>query len=168
MAPAVGRTPYAAGPRRARWRWVAPALLLVPLLEVVVIIAVGRAIGAWPTFLVLLAASLLGVWLVRREGARAWRALQESLRSGQMPRRELADGALVLVGAALLIPPGFVTGVLGLLALLPPTRALVRPVLAAAVARRVLGGGVGRSSPGAPPPVVPGHVVPPPAGEPDR
>ncbi len=124
-------------------------LLVVPLLEVVVIIAVGRAIGGWPTFALLLAESAFGAWLVRREGSRSWHGLQEALTSGRMPSRQLADAALVLVGGVLLLTPGFLTDILGFLLVMPFTRPLARGLLEAAVARRLLAGAVGGWSGGA-------------------
>jgi UPF0716 protein FxsA len=61
-----------------------------PLVEIYVIIQVGQAIGPWWTILLLIADSILGSWLIRHEGSRAWRALREALDSGRMPARELA------------------------------------------------------------------------------
>ena len=115
-------------------------LLVVPLLEVVVIIAVGRAIGGWQTFFLLLAESMFGAWLVRREGARAWAALQEALTTGTMPSRQLSDAALVMVGGVLLLAPGFITDIVGFFLVLPFTRPLARRLLEAVVARRLLAG----------------------------
>jgi UPF0716 protein FxsA len=140
MAPAVGSTPYAARRRRPRWlRYVFLALLLVPIVEILVIIQVGRVIGGWPTFGLLVLESLLGAWLVRREGGKAWRALSEALQTGKMPSRQLADAALVLVGGTLLLTPGFVTDIFGFFFILPVTRPIARRFLEAAVARRLLG-----------------------------
>jgi UPF0716 protein FxsA len=115
-------------------------LLVVPVLEIAVIVAVGRIIGGWQTLLLLVLESLLGAWLVRREGARAWSALTTALNTGRMPSRELADAALVLVGGTLLLTPGFVTDVVGFFLILPMTRPLARGVLEKVVARRLLGG----------------------------
>jgi len=128
--------------RRRSWLWtvLVVLLLVVPLLEVVVIIAVGRAIGGWPTFFLLLAESALGAWLVRHEGARTWLALQEALTTGRMPSRQLADAALVLVGGVLLLAPGFLTDIVGFFLVLPFTRPLARRMLEAVVARRLLAG----------------------------
>ncbi len=129
-------------------------LLVVPLLEVVVIIGVGRVIGGWPTFGLLLAESALGAWLVRREGSRTWLALQEALTTGRMPSRQLADAALVLVGGVLLLAPGFLTDVVGFFLVIPVTRPVARRLLEAVVARRLLSGiyapTAGRFRPGAP------------------
>ncbi|HEX4818472.1 MAG TPA: FxsA family protein [Nonomuraea sp.] len=102
------------------------AFLVVPVLEIWLLIQVGSVIGAPWTVALLLADSLLGAWLVRREGRRAWRALQESLQTGRMPSRELADAGLVLTGGALLLTPGFFTDVLGFACVLPFTRPLMR------------------------------------------
>src|SRR5215203_6555228 len=108
----------AARPPRARrvrlTRLAIAGLLLLPVIEIAVIIAVAQAIGGWPTFLLLVATSLLGAWLIRREGGRAWRALEQAVRSGRMPAREIADGIVVVTGGGLLLIPGFVTDVLGL------------------------------------------------------
>lgn len=129
----------AAARRRLRPTKVAAAIvMLVAILEIIVIIAVGRAIGAWPTFLLLVATSLLGGWLIRREGAKAFRALQVAARSGAMPAREIADGMLVLVGGLLLTGPGFVTDVVGLVLVLPFTRPVARNLLASAITSRVV------------------------------
>lgn len=143
MAPPVG----SAGARRSRrphgGRWsllLVVLLLVVPLLEIVVIIAVGQAIGGWPTFGLLLAESAIGAWLVRHEGARAWTALQQALTTGRMPSRQLADAALVLVGGVLLLAPGFLTDIAGFFLVIPFTRPLARGLLETVVARRLLAG----------------------------
>ncbi|WP_433461373.1 FxsA family protein [Spirillospora sp. CA-128828] len=113
------------------------AFLLVPVLEIFVLIQVGEVIGAWPTVGLLIAETVLGGWLVRREGRRAWRALQDTVQRGVLPDRELADAALVMAGGVLLLFPGFVTDALGLLVVLPFTRPLVRRALSAFAARRI-------------------------------
>ena len=113
------------------------AFLVVPVLEIYVIIQVGQVIGGWETVFLLLAESLLGAWIVKREGRRAWRMLRETLASGRMPERELADAALILVGGVLLLTPGFLTDIAGFLCVLPFTRPVVRRMLTAYAARKV-------------------------------
>lgn len=117
---------------------LALALLVVPLLEVLVIIQVGRAIGGWPTLALLLVESAIGAWLVRREGTRAWEALRTALTTGRMPAVELVDAALVLVGGVLLLAPGFITDIVGFFFVLPISRPIPRRWLEAAVERQLL------------------------------
>src|SRR3954447_953921 len=115
-----------------------PLLLLlfivVPIVELFVILQVGQAIGVLPTVALLIADSVIGSVLMRSQGRAAWRRFNAALAEGRIPHREVLDGALVIFGGALLLTPGFVSDIFGILLLLPPTRALVRAV----VARRIL------------------------------
>ena len=104
--------------------------IVVPLAELYVIIQVGQAIGVLPTIAILLVDSLVGSWLLRQQGRAAWRRFNVALQAGRAPANETVDGALILFGGALLLTPGFLTDLLGLALLLPPSRALVRRVLA--------------------------------------
>jgi UPF0716 protein FxsA len=104
--------------------------IVVPIAELYVIIQVGQAIGVLPTVAILLADSLLGSWLLRQQGRAAWRRFNATLQAGRAPARETIEGALILMGGALLLTPGFLSDLLGLVLLLPPTRALVVRVLA--------------------------------------
>jgi UPF0716 protein FxsA len=113
------------------------AFLVVPVVEIYVIIQVGQAIGAVPTVLLLLLDGFVGAAIVRHEGAKAWRALQAAISAGRMPTREIADGALIVLGGALLLSPGFVTDIVGLLFVLPFTRPMFRGLLARMMGRRV-------------------------------
>ncbi|MBE7324472.1 FxsA family protein [Nocardioides sp. Y6] len=125
-------------PRRRFPRWLLVLLLVVmPLLELYVLVQVGQVIGAWWTILLLVVASVIGGWLIRREGGRAWRALTEAVSAGRVPTRELADGALVVVAGALMLSPGFVTDAFALFLILPLTRPIARRALTGAVAARL-------------------------------
>jgi UPF0716 protein FxsA len=124
---------------------LALAFLVVPVAELAVLIAVGSHIGFLNTFALLLALSVTGAWLARREGLGAWRRLQAALVEGRMPTVEVADGAMILLAGALLLTPGFLTDVLGVLLLLPPARAVVRRWLPALLARRMAAGRRGRT-----------------------
>ncbi len=143
-------------PRRGRLRWVLfAAFVLVPLLEVYVLIQVGDVIGAGWTIALLIGSGFVGSWLMRREGAQAWRALSDALSSGRMPGRELADAALILIGGTLMLTPGFVTDGVGVLMVLPMTRPAFRLVLAQVITKRlvVMGtAGAGRPGPSRPGP----------------
>jgi UPF0716 protein FxsA len=118
--------------------------IVVPLVELYVIIQVGREIGALPTIGILIADSILGSLLLRSQGRAAWRRFNQALQERRPPAREVLDGALVIFGGALLLTPGFITDVLGLLLLIPPTRAVVRRILTAVLFKRfkVVGFGV--------------------------
>jgi UPF0716 protein FxsA len=146
--------------RRRITTWVLfVAFVVVPLAEIYVLIQVGQVIGPWWTILLLVLDSILGSWLIKREGGRAWRALRTALETGRMPARELADGALILVGGTLMLSPGFVTDALGILLILPFTRPTARRLLTRVVARRLLSGNVTRPGPGSDGSVVRGEVV---------
>ena len=125
--------------RRRRFSWVLVLLFLVmPLVELFVLIQVGQVIGVWWTILLLVADSIFGAWLMRREGSRAWTALTTALSSGKLPSNEIADGALILLGGALMLSPGFVTDIFGIVLILPFTRPLFRRMLATVVQKRLV------------------------------
>jgi UPF0716 protein FxsA len=113
------------------------AFIVVPLAELAVIIAVGHAIGLLPTLLLLLAVSVAGAWLAKRQGLAAWRRFQLALAEGRMPTQEVADGAMILLAGALLLTPGFLTDVAGVVLLLPPTRAAIQRLAPRLAARRL-------------------------------
>ncbi len=129
--------------RRRRRRWLRPALaaafVVVPLVEIWAILQVGQLVGPWWTILLLVLDSLVGAWLIKREGGRAWQALRQALQDGRMPAREIADGALILIGGTLMLSPGFVLDVAGILLILPFTRPVARRLLTTVVERRLRG-----------------------------
>jgi len=122
--------------------------IAVPILELYVIIKVGGLIGVLPTLTLLLAVSFLGAVLLRHQGRSAWQRFNLALSERRLPGREVADGLMITIGGALLLTPGFVTDAVGLLLLLPPTRAIARRLLRSYVGRRlvVVGVGGGQSS----------------------
>ena len=109
--------------------------IVVPIAELYVIFQVGQAIGVLPTIAILLADALLGSWLLRHQGRSAWRRFNAALDERRFPGREVADGLLITIGGTLLLTPGFITDIFGLVLLIPPSRAIVRGIL-----RRVLAG----------------------------
>ena len=84
------------------------AFVVVPLAGDLGLIQVGQLVGPWWTIALLVLDSMVGAWLIKREGGRAWKALREALQGGRMPAREIADGALILIGGTLMLSPGFV------------------------------------------------------------
>jgi UPF0716 protein FxsA len=120
----------------------------VPLLELYVIIeVVGPALGAPLTIALLAADSLAGAWLMKSQGRAVWQRFNETMRAGQIPHREIVDGVLVIFGGAFLITPGFITDIFGILLLLPPSRAVIRRLVAARLGRRVVVGVTGSRRP---------------------
>jgi UPF0716 protein FxsA len=105
-------------------------LILWPIAELFVAIKVAEAIGVLLTVVLLLVGWPIGMWLAKTQGRAAWRRLSAAVASGRPPGREVIDGALVLVGATLLIIPGFITDVFGLLLLLAPTRRVAGSLIA--------------------------------------
>ena len=103
--------------------------LTVPVVDLVLLVWVGERLGFWPTVGTVVLTALVGSWLARREGSAAWRRVQARLSGGGVPGPELVDGLVILVAGALLLTPGFVTDLVGLLGLLPPSRALMRTAL---------------------------------------
>ena len=162
-------------------RWLFAVLFFgIPLLELYVLIQVGQVIGVGWTILLLIADSILGAWLIKHEGARALSALSAALSTGRMPAKEIADGILILSGGFLMLAPGFVLDLVGLLLVLPFTRPVARAGLSRLVAARLItdvpfrGGARGpfqgptdgnsprnydRPQPGSEGPVVEGEVV---------
>ena len=104
-------------------------LIVWPLVELYVIVRVAEAIGALLTIVLLIAAVPLGFWAMRSVGRTVWRRFNAALAEGRPPGREVVDGALVVLGGGLLIVPGFITDVLGLLLLFPLTRVPLRGAL---------------------------------------
>ncbi len=113
------------------------ASLLVGVVEVMVLIAIGRWIGPGWTILFMLATSALGVWLLRREGARSWRAFRAAVEQRRPPGPSATEGLLVLVGGILMVVPGFITDLVGGLLVAPPTRRLAGRWAQARLTRRL-------------------------------
>ena len=100
--------------------------LVVPFVELLVIIQVGQAVGAGWTVGVLILISIVGAWMVKREGVGVLRRARARMRAGEVPGTELTDGVFILFAGALLLTPGFLTDVFGILLLVPPVRAGMR------------------------------------------
>jgi UPF0716 protein FxsA len=132
--------------------WFPLMLLLWPLVEIALFVTVGGWLGLWPTLAIVVGTAVAGVWLIRSQGLRAGEGIRRAMAARSDPAAGLAEGALGLAAALLLILPGFLTDAMGLLLLIPPVRAMV----AAALARRAAGvrvvrvpaaGGTARSGP---------------------
>ncbi len=137
------------------FRILALLFLVVPILEIYIIIQVGSLVGGWNAIGLMILISIVGAWMVRREGLSLIGRIQRQLSEGSLPTKELVDGLLVATAGALMLTPGFLTDAFGLFCLFPPTRAIIRTVLIARFAGRVQVagagfGGFGTGGPGGP------------------
>ena len=103
--------------------------VVVPIVELFVFVQVAQWIGGWEALLLLLAISLLGVWLVKAQGVAVYRQGRTDLAAQRVPGRAIVDGLLIFAAGVLLLIPGFVTAIVGLVLLIPPTRVPVREYL---------------------------------------
>lgn len=106
-------------------QWLLLALLSLPILELYMLIQVGGILGFMPTLSLLFGAATLGTYLLRTQGLSTYTRVQECFARGELPAGELISGAVILLGAALLLLPGFISDVLGLLCLIPATRQMI-------------------------------------------
>jgi UPF0716 protein FxsA len=117
--------------------------VVLPFAELAVIITVAHNIGVVETIGLLILVSVVGAWLCKREGVGVLRRIRDSLDRGELPHREVVDGALILLAGALLITPGFLSDCVGILLLFPPTRAAVRAVVFGVLGRYTAVGRLG-------------------------
>ena len=115
--------------------------ILIPIAELYVIVEIAGAIGIWWTLALLIASAVAGAYLLRHQSRAAWRSFRSALSAGRVPAREVLDGALVILGGALLLTPGFLTDIAGIVLLIPPTRDLVAALATRLISRR--SGGLG-------------------------
>ena len=105
----------------------------VSLLEIFVLVKVGGFLGAWPTILLVIITALIGSALVRSQGLQLVQKLQQRMASGEMPGQQLIEGMMLIITGILLVTPGFVTDLCGLLLLQPTIRAGIAKLLLANV-----------------------------------
>lgn len=103
--------------------------ILIPAAEIAVLLLSGNTIGVWPTVALLIATGVLGSYLAKKQGMDTLRKVQEQLQYGGMPGDEILDGICILLGGVMLLSPGFLSDIFGLLLLLPPSRAALKPII---------------------------------------
>ena len=111
--------------------------VLLPLVELALLIQVGQAIGLFWTLVIVVITGFLGAALARRQGLRAWLAIQDQLRRGAMPGDALVDGLLILIGGIVLLTPGLLTDLAGFSLLVPTTRTALKKSLKARFERAI-------------------------------
>ncbi|MFJ7744353.1 FxsA family protein [Peribacillus sp. NPDC097295] len=104
-------------------------IIAMPIIEIIVLLLSGNLIGFWPTLFLIVATGLIGVYLAKRQGMETWKKAQGQLRHGIMPGNEIIDGICIFIGSALLLSPGLISDILGLILVFPPTRNLLKPIV---------------------------------------
>jgi len=110
---------------------------LTPLIELALLIELGRQIGTGATLVVVVATGLLGAILAKNEGLGAIRRMREEMAAGRLPAEALLDGAIILTGGLLLLTPGLLTDACGFICLLPPTRGALKNWLRRKIQRKL-------------------------------
>ncbi|MDP6396800.1 MAG: FxsA family protein [Candidatus Marinimicrobia bacterium] len=101
----------------------------IPLLELMILIELGREIGFWPTIFLVIVTGVLGASLARSQGMWIWLEIQHELSQGNMPADKLVDGLLILIGGIVLLTPGLLTDIFGFMLLIPVTRNLFKSAI---------------------------------------
>lgn len=100
--------------------------LIVPLIELVLLLAIGNKIGIWPTLAMIISTAVVGASLTRQEGLKTWWQVQEKLTTGAFPNEELLDGLMILIAGGLLLTPGVLTDTIGFILLIPASRRVIK------------------------------------------
>jgi UPF0716 protein FxsA len=103
--------------------------VVVPIIEIALLIAVGNAIGFWPTFAIVVATAFLGSWLVSLQGRATYEQVRTQFANGRMPGAAMAHGAMILIAGAFLLTPGLITDAAGFILLVPAVREAIRKTL---------------------------------------
>lgn len=123
------------------FRFLTILFVVVPALEIWGLFTVGKLIGGWQTFALLLLSGFVGAYLAKREGLKVWTNAQRQLSAGQVPTHAIMDGVCIFAGGLMMMAPGFLSDVLGLLLVFPITRPLFRHRLEVWIRRKLANGG---------------------------
>lgn len=110
-------------------KWLLPLLIIVPAVEIMILLYSGNIIGVMPTLLLIFISGIGGVYLAKRQGFKALTDLRKRMGTMEAPGNAVIDGVCILIGACLLILPGFITDIAGLLLLLKWPRKIIRPFI---------------------------------------
>ncbi|ELK47284.1 FxsA family protein [Halobacillus sp. ACCC02827] len=124
------------------FRWLFLLIIIVPALEIGLFVWAGSYIGPWWIILLIISTGVVGAWLARKQGLETIRNVQTSMSRGQMPQDALLDGACILIGAAFLLTPGFITDAAGFGLLLPVTRGPIKHIIRGAIQKALQKGTV--------------------------
>lgn len=121
-------------------RWLLALFILVPAAELLLLIQTGKWIGGWATLALVILSGFLGAYMAKREGKRVWEYAQFRLAKGEMPTESILDGICIFAGGALLLLPGFLSDILGLLLLIPLTRGIAKLLVLRYITKRIAKG----------------------------
>lgn len=121
---------------------------IMPIIEIALLIKVGGIIGGWNTVAIVLLTAFIGAYFVKREGLQTMQTAQEKMQRGEMPGKELVDGLMLAVAGVLMVTPGFITDIFGILLVLPGTRHVIARFVSKHMQMRVVtAGGFQQQSP---------------------
>jgi len=106
--------------------WLFSAFVIVPIIEIMLFYYIGSLIGIGATIAIVIVTAFAGSWLVTRQGRYTWVRIQEEIVAGNPPTAHLVHGAMIVVGGTLLLTPGFLTDIVGLLLMVPGVREALR------------------------------------------
>lgn len=102
--------------------WLPVIFLALPFTELMILLQVGAKWGVMPTLALIIVTAMVGYTLFRQQGLSTWQQVNKKLNSGELPSQEMTEGVVILLAGALMVTPGLITDVIGLLCLLPFTR----------------------------------------------
>lgn len=106
--------------------WLILFIFLLPIIEICGLILIHGWIGTFPTLVLVILAGMIGIFLAKKSGWEAYRFAQIQMRNGQIPGEAILDGFSILIGALLLIIPGLLSDLIGILFFIPYTRAIIK------------------------------------------
>lgn len=118
-------------------RYLLLLLILLPVAEITVLLAFGKAIGIWATLSLILLTAVIGAFYARKQGLETIRRVQEQIRYGEMPGETLLEGVCILAAGVLLLLPGFITDLVGIVLLLPPARSRMKSLIMKQIRKRI-------------------------------
>lgn len=125
-----------------KMRYLALLIIVIPAIDIGVLLLSGKTIGFLPTIAFIILTGVVGAYLAKREGLQTIKRVQEQLSYGQIPGESLLDGICILIGATLLLTPGFITDVFGFFLLFPPSRKPFKLLMINALRKRIEKGNI--------------------------
>ncbi|MEC2054696.1 membrane protein FxsA [Peribacillus psychrosaccharolyticus] len=113
------------------------SIVAFPVIEIIILLLSGKVIGFWPTLFALILMGIAGAYLAKKQGLETLRRAQAQMNVGQLPGNEMINGLCIMIGGILLVLPGFITDLAGLLLILPPTRKLCKPLLMRWITKKI-------------------------------